>query len=367
MERKFLITSIFVTLGFITFLSGYLLMPEVDPSSQTGSLIERFNNDIDVKPSEDKVPKTLPLSSRKFLSFVNHFTDSKKIVAIDDKDNIVEIDLPTLIEKLYYTGQTNIVEAVLSPAGDSVIYSFYDAGNNKKYNYLNFRKDESAPIAGDLKSAAFSPRGDQTVYLISTHNGGELLVSKGGNIIKHALKTRLGTALVSWPGEFISIVSYDKDGYGDLFVLKESGELNKILSHQYDLAVKWSPSGEKVIFSTKDDYTGQTVINDGLTSIDVRLFYKDAKNSQPPVPLDISANALKCVWSDEEKIICAVKNQDKVRDEFYRVNLTDGTKTLVATPSINLLVKELVLNRSGDTLFVLNDIDSKIYSMKISN
>lgn len=389
MERKFLITSILATLGAVAFLSGYLLMPgdytgltsivSRGSNDQTGSLIERFNNNIDVKSAEDKVPKTLPLSGRKFFSFVDPFTDSQKIVAVDKDGNIIEIDTATLNEKVIYTGQTNIVEALLSPAGDSVIYSFYDAGNNKKYSYLNFsapkgrdlasggRKGESVPIAGGVKSAAFSPRGDQSAYLISRRSSsgndeGELLISKSGNITKRTLKTRLGAAVVSWPADFISIISYDKDGYGDLFVLKESGELNKILSYQYDLTVKWSPSGEKFLFSTKDDpsYGGQTTTNE-------RLFYKDTKNNKPPAPLDISAGASKCVWGDEEEVICGVKNQAKVRDEFYRVNLTNGIKKLVATPSVNLLTKELALSRRENTLFVLNDIDGKIYALKLKD
>lgn len=383
MERKILITSVFVTLGFIAFLSGYLLIPNLlywsdrysrlGPDNQTVSLIERFNNDIDIKPSENKVPNTLPISGRKFLSFVSPYSDSQKIVAIDNSGNIVEIDMANLTERVVAAvGQTNITAALLSPADDSIIYSFYDVRNNKKHTYLNFsalkgrdlasgeRKGESAPIAGDLKSAAFSPRGDQTVYLISTNSGGELLVSKSGNIIKRALKTRLGAAVVAWPADFMSVISYDKNGYGDLFVLKESDELNKILSYQFDLAVKWSPSGEKLLFSTKNNptYDDQTIISD-------RLFYKDIKNNKSPIPLDLNANASKCLWIDGEEVICGVKNQAQIKDEFYKISLADGVKTLVATPSINLLTKELSLNRAGDTIFVLNDIDSKLYALNI--
>lgn len=359
MERKILITSIFITLGAIAFLSGYLLMPEFELNRQTGTFLERFDNKVEVGPGEEKTPNTVPLSSRKFLSFVNPFTDSQKIVAVDKSGNIIEIDLANLAEKVVYSGLTTITETVLSPAGDSVIYSFYDNRNDKKHAYLNFRKGESTPIAGELKSAAFSPRGDQAAYLVSrrsssgTDGGGELLISKGGNIVKRALKTRLGAAVVSWPSDFLSIVSYDKNGYGDLFVLKENSELNKILSYQYNLSVKWSPLGEKIVFSVKDE-----------TNLE-QLFYKEVENDKPPVPLGVSTGSSKCVWAGEEEVMCGVKNQAKVRDEFYRVNLTNGTRTLVATPSINLLTKEIALSRSGDTLFVLNDIDNKLYVLKL--
>ncbi|OGN16109.1 MAG: hypothetical protein A3J47_03325 [Candidatus Yanofskybacteria bacterium RIFCSPHIGHO2_02_FULL_43_22] len=368
MERKFLITSIFITLGAIAFLSGYLLMPQTDlrPTThnqqhltkQVGSLIDRFNNKVEVGSSKGKIPNTLPLSSRKFITFVQPFTDSKKVVAIANNGDFVEIDLVNLIEKMVYTDQTGIVEAILSPSGNSVIYSFYDVKNNKKWVYLNLKSGESTEIEGNLRSAAFSPDGSQAAYLISrslaSGNEGELLIAKDGKIIKRTLKTRIGAAILSWPSDnFMSMIAYDKSGYGDLFTLKGVGVLDKIISYQYDLNVKWSPAGERVIFSAKDD--------NGFT----QLLYKDIENSGTAVALDVDTNTSKCVWANEEEIICGLKNQTQIKDEFYKINLTGDSKTLVATPDINLLTKELALSRSGDALFVLNDIDGKLYVLKI--
>jgi len=362
MERKILLTSIFITLGVVAFLSGYLLMPQINQrpttndqrllTAQGGSFLERFNTDNIV--ISDSTPSILPLSSRRFISFVQPFSDSKKIVAVATNGEIVEIDTANLIEKVLPTGQASIVEAVLSQTSNAVIYSFYDSKNNGNWIYYNLKTGEPTEIENELKSAAFSPDGSQAVYLISNTDGGELLVAKDGKIIKRALKTRIGAATVAWPSEnLISIVSYDKDGYGDLFTLKDSGVLNKVLSYQYDLNVKWSPAGEKIIFSGKDD-TGHT-----------QLFYKDIKNSEAITVLDVATNASKCVWADEENVVCGITDKTQIRDEFYKINLTDGSKTLVATPDINLLVKELSLSRSGDALFVLNDIDEKLYVLKL--
>lgn len=352
MDRKILILSTFITLGAVTFLSGYLLMPEQNLGQQAGTLLDRFNNSVEVGLSDNKSPDAVLLSSRKFLSFVNPYSNSQKIVAVDNGGNIFEIDLSTLNEKVVYRGQTTILEALLSSSGDSLIYSFYDARNNKKHTYLNFKKGESTPIVGNLRHAAFSSHGDQAVYLVSNEDGGELLISKGVNIIKRMFKTRLGAAVVSWPSDFVSIVSYDKDGYGDLLVLKENGALNKILSYQYGLSVKWSPLGEKVIFSAKD--------NSGFD----RLFYKDVINNGTVVALDVSTNASKCVWTDEKSVICGIRNQTYAKDEFYKIKTTDSSKTLVSTPTTHLLVREVALNRSGDTIFVLNDIDKRLYALK---
>ncbi|PIR88721.1 MAG: hypothetical protein COU09_00730, partial [Candidatus Harrisonbacteria bacterium CG10_big_fil_rev_8_21_14_0_10_44_23] len=112
MERKFLLTSIFVTLGAIAFLSGYLLMPQTRQNfanqnldGQAGFLTDRFSNKVEVGSSEDKIPNTLPLSSRKFTTFIQPFSDSKKIVAITNTGDIIEIDTTNLTEKILYNSQ----------------------------------------------------------------------------------------------------------------------------------------------------------------------------------------------------------------------------------------------------------------------
>lgn len=340
-------------------------MPEGTPNSQTGSLIKRFNNNIDIKPSEDKTSKTLPFSNRKFLSFVNPYSNSKKIVAVDKNGDIVEIDTVTLDEKVIYNGQIPVTEALLSPAGDSVIYSFYDTGNNKRHTYLNFsakggsasgeKKGESIPIVGDLKSAAFSPRGDHSAYLISRDqaSGTELLILKGANVIKRVLKTRLSAAIVRWPFDFISITSYDKNGYGDLFTLSEDGELTKVVSYQHSLGVRWSPSGKKLAFSSKDKANSN------------RLFYKELGTGEF-TDLNVDADASKCIWTNNEvDLICGIANRSSLKDEFYKISTTNGSKILVSTPSINLIVKEIAASQSENYIFVLNDIDNRLYALKI--
>ena len=108
-----------------------------------------------------------------------------------------------------------------------------------------------------------------------------------------------------------------------------------------------------VVFSAKDE-----------AGVD-RLFYRDIKNNSAVVGLEVAINASKCAWASEREVICGLTNQVQLKDEFYSINLTDGTKKLVATPNINLLIKELALNRSGDIIFVLNDIDSKLYALKL--
>ena len=350
-ERKFLIASIFITLGVIAVVSGYLLMSGDNSSRQTGALIERFTaKSVEI----NNTPLIVPLSPRKLVSFVNPFSDSEKIVAMDQNSNIIEINTKAKTEKILVNGeQKNMTDIQLSPKGDSVIYTLNGANNNKKYFYLDLKTGESLEIPGELKSAAFSPDDGRTAYLLNNKDGGEVLVSKGAKVVKQVIKTRLVAAMIDYPSDFMSLVSYDAKGYGDLFILKESGILNKIISYRPDLAVKWSPSGVKIIFSSK-----------GGSDSD-QLFYRSAAANEPDISLDVSVNASKCLWLNEDDVLCGIRNVSSFRDEFYKINTADGSKTLLLTPSINLFIKEMAVNRQGDTLFVLNDLDNKLYALKI--
>jgi Tol biopolymer transport system component len=349
-KRKILLISILITLGAIAFLSGYLLMPEVT-EHQTGLLIQRFNKKEPAIVNNDTL-LTTPVSSRKILSFTGPSL-AGKITAIDKDGNIFEIDTHTLREATVSAlKHKEISEVFLSPGGNSIVYSFYEAGNSKKHLYLDIKTSESIEINGEVRSVAFSPDSSQAAYLINNDSGGEILIYKGIDAISQTLKTRIGAATINWPSEdFLSIISYNKSGYGDLFILKSGGILNKIISYQYDLNAKWSSSAEKILFSTKDSGGSD------------HLFYKDIENNEPVVALNVSANASKCIWVDGENVICGITDQIQLKDEFYQINTTDGSKILVSKPSINLLTKKLSLFPSKNTLFVLNDIDDKLYAL----
>ncbi len=332
-------------------MSAYFLIPEGNPIRQTSSLIQRFGSNTD--SFDSVVLKTPPLSSGKFYSFVNPQSDSTKIVAVGDSGDIVEIDTESLSEVVLSSlKQRDISDVVLSPAGDSVVYSYYDSGT-KRYWYLNFKKGVSYEMDENTKSVAFSPVGDRLVYLINDEDGGEILISKEGVDIKHVLKTRLDATIIGWPSDFLSFLSYDKNGYGDLFIFKDAG-LKKILSYQYDLGVKWFSSGGRMIFSVKDKSNTD------------HLFYKDAFSGDKSFDLEIIANVSKCAWFDENNIICGLENRPLLKDEFYKISTIDGSRTLLSTPDINLLTKELVVSRSGNSVFVLNDIDDRIYVLIIN-
>lgn len=365
-KRKILISVIFLTLGCIAFLSGYLLVfMNQGIKGQTGSLIQRFNNNHDKPAINSNNALITPINSRNIITFSGPSL-SGIITAIDEEGNIIEIDTSTLREATISTlNKKELSEVILSPRGDSVFYSFYES-DSKKNLYLKIKTNESGEINGEVRSVAFSPDSSQTAYLINEEGESKILIYKETVNIGQKLKTRINAATILWPSEdFISILTYNKNGYGDLFTLKNNSSLNKIISYQYNLAVRWSSSAEKIVFSAK-----------GKDNLD-HLFYKNIKNNESFVNLNTETNASKCVWEDEENIICGITDKIQLKDNFYRINIGDGSKELISEPNINLFAKKISLPvrqaglhvgqvglpHSGDRIFVLNSIDNKLYAL----
>lgn len=350
MRKNLLLFSIFIIFGVITFLSGYLFLP--DQIGQTGLLVERFNNSsIDIK---NTVPNISTVSSRKILSFTGPSL-AKTMRAVDKDGDVIEINTDSLKETVISNlGSSNMSNVLLSNNGSAAIYSYYNSKNEKKYFYANLKADELIEIKDNIKSAAFPPEGDELAYILTRGDGGEneLVLTKETIILKKLLKTRLEVATIIWPAEFLSILTNDKDGYGSLFVLEKDGSLNKLISDQSNLSVKWSPSGKKLVYSTKDE-----------NNID-KLFYKNIETNKNK---DLTtAKATNCIWLDDEiNVICGFLNLSLGKYEFYKINIDDGSKTAVATSDVSLIPKEMSISKSGDYLFILNEIDNLLYSLKL--
>lgn len=354
MERKVLIASILATFGFCSFLLGYFFINQKNAPVQTGSLIDRFNANSEIKKAADNPPRILPVSSRKLVAFVVPPSNSQKIVAADKSGVIVEISIQdlreTVVEKLK---SRELASILLAPSGNSIFYSSYDGGG-KNYFYLDLKEGEPVEMGKNIKSSVFSSYDDQLLYLSGSGEEEALYVLKN-KAVKKILNTRLNNAALSWPSKFISLLSYgeDKDGYGDLLILEGEGRLNKIISYQKDLTVKWSPSAQKLLFSAKDSSNAH------------RLYHQEFGKDKG-VDLKISADASRCAWlADETSVICGITDDSTFRDKFYKINIADRSINIVAAPSTNLITKEIALDRSGSTIFVLNEIDSKLYSLKI--
>lgn len=360
MERNFLIVSIFITLGAIAFLSGYLfLMPNSsfdklsasNSGDQSSNFLQRFDDDLTAtdKPKQN----ILPLSSREVISFLSYPNDPAKVLMADKDSNIIEVSLSGLREKVIKTFKPETIsDVIFSPKGESLIYSSRDIYGDKKYHYLNLKSGDLLKIVGEVKSANFSPDGQQAVYLSSDGDETDLVSLKDGSSPKKLLKTRISEGVVNWPADFVSVKSSDADDYDGLFVLKDGDTLNRVLSDQKNLNIKWSPSGKNLLFSNENNGSNQ-------------LFIKNIDTGKI-TDLGFYTEASRCVWlNDETGVICGIKDSSQLKDRIYRINIGDLSKNLIAESNVNLRVGELTINTSGNYLFILNEVDGKLYYFEL--
>ena len=159
---------------------------------------------------------------------------------------------------------------------------------------------------------------------------------------------------------------------GFLFTLNPAtGNFEKILSDTYGLNAKWSPTGDRILYS-KTDANGK---NPGL--------YLARSDGQENKNINLAGLADKCVWSkDGVTIFCALpqkmttnavwpddyyKGLVVLEDDFYKIDLSASTKTKIAGSSTETGydAQDLFLSPKEDYLFFVNKKDGLLYSLKL--
>ncbi|MDP2947010.1 MAG: hypothetical protein Q8N88_02760 [Nanoarchaeota archaeon] len=151
-----------------------------------------------------------------------------------------------------------------------------------------------------------------------------------------------------------------------------SKSFNSVISSVYGLSIKWSPKGDKMLYS-KTSSTGE--------SIGIYIANRSGTNEKSA---NVSTLTEKCVWSQDIRYIyCAVpKNINDAKllpddfykgtfigdDEFYKINTETGEKTnVLADETMNETydATDLFLSPSEDYLMFINKGDGLLYSIKL--
>jgi hypothetical protein len=150
-------------------------------------------------------------------------------------------------------------------------------------------------------------------------------------------------------------------------------DLTNVLSEVYGMAVKWSPQGDKFVY-TKTNKKGKNL-----------YLYVSLKDGSAEANLNISTFVDKCVWSqDNRTIFCAIpkniggteilpddfyKGVFQSNDDFWKINLETAEITLLVEPwekgeeiydAIDLFLSPL-----EDYLFFVNKKDGLLYSIEL--
>jgi len=383
-KKIFIIAAILLGLIGLT-LFVYNIFFKAKPSSEnpeaTSSLSPSTSQTVTPAPgnqsNQKTTPRILPISQERAFGAtigidgktVKYFSQATGQIfeSAFDGTNLKKISSVTL---------SGLIKALWSPDKDKVIGIFSENNQTKKYFY-NYSNGQSSLLNNNVGYVAWSPDGKNIAYQFSSAATEQSTISisdPDGSNWKNIFKTRLANLIVEWPSkEKISIRTQVSGlAQGLLYVIDSAtGDFNKILSDLYGLNIRWSPKADKILYSKTTNYGH----NPSLTLADDK-----GANSQD---LKISGIIDKCVWSkDDRTVFCAIpqiispdatwpddyyKGLLILADDFYKINLETGEKTMVATSNTQTSydAQDLFLSPKEDYLFFINRVDGLLYSLRI--
>ncbi len=282
------------------------------------------------------------------------------------------------LTKISSTILNNLAGIIWSPDKTKVISIYQNPDETvSKYSY-DYKTGKATLLGSYIQEIAWSPASDKIAYQYTNNATGENNISTAnsdGKNWKNVFQTRMANLNIDWVVSEISF--YEKPSglvQGSLFLLNPvTKNLTKVLSSIYGLSVKWSPQGDKVLYSKTSD-SGKNI---GL--------YFSPKNGSTETNTNVVTLVEKCVWAqDNRTIFCAIpKNITEATvlpdnfykgsfisdDDFWKINLETGEKTLLLEEQEKIGITSdavsLFLSPLEDYLFFINKKDGLLYSIEL--
>ncbi len=381
---KLLYVLIVFLLVLAAFLTGYLFRQnsaDFQPSSISSSL-DRFSEN---NKSAGKIflPKLERVGTADVLAAIN--SNSGKIIYIEkESGKIREVDQSSGdYEVKSGTVIAGLEKAVWSPAGSDLIYftknfSGPHGQRGQRVNYFSVANKKTVPLSQNINSVVFSPKGDEIAYYFFDTQSGEgniSISSPDGSVFKQVFKSRLPSIVLDWPTEQgLSFYKQTAANEGtDLFLLEIGGQgLVKILENKVGLNIRWSKSGNLLLYSFFDENGALQLALKDIAGL------KDRK-----IPFATFAD--KCAFSLDEKILyCGVPKeapQKPVKSEYVAAKdkivalklqneslLEEEQIKIILEPSAfdELRVLSPFLSPSENKLFFINSLDGGLYRLNLN-
>ncbi len=372
LRNKFLLFLI-IFLALTAFLAGYLLIEGgvgVKPRLKTGTVLDKFGEaqESTINGQRSTVGEKIEpflVADRKVMSFTNSLVSGEILYAEKSSGKIFRAALESKAEELASNlTSVNLSSILWSPNKKEVVVSFSSA-SGFKFKYYNLETGKSSDLDQNIRSLAFSPDGNYIAYysvsppeelpvaeseeedqLNSRKEPNKILISQpDGSYPKKILNTRLNDLVLRWPIK--EKIAFKTPG-GEIFLLTERGQLDKLTESSRAEEELWSKNGKKLLISQFDQ-----------TALTPKLLVKDIE-SRGEVVLDIAAKASQCAWSiDNVHIFCVTP-----KIELYKINTSDNSRKLLAT--LDYPIKDPTLSPAENYLLFINSADEKLYSIKIN-
>lgn len=274
-------------------------------------------------------------------------------------------------DKVFYnvdnvTWSPSTSKAVLEyPDGSNILYDFNTNRQvtlPKHWEGFDFSSDSNQLVS---KSIGTDP--DNRWLIVSNSDGSkaQALEFIGENADK---------VISSWSPSNQTVAMYTKGvdfNRQELFFVGQNGEnFKSTVVEGRGVEAQWSEKGDRLLYSVYSDNS----------DLKPELWIVNAQGDNigtGRTDLKINTWADKCTFVSNQELYCAVPDSlergaglfpemaDKTQDSLYRINLTTGTKQLVAIPNGKYNISSLVVSGDQKNLFFTDKTTQEIYKIDL--
>ena len=289
-----------------------------------------------------------------------------KFYKLDANGNPVAISDKTFpnVENIVWSPDNN--KAVLEyPDGTKSVYNFNT--NTSTLLPSHWEDFSFSPDSTKISSKSLGQDVDNRYLIISNDDGSK---AKAIEFIGENAKD----VTVNWSpnsqvaATYVDGVDFDRK---EVYFIGFNGENMKSMTVQgRGFESEWSTTGNKLLYS---------VYNSG-TDMKPKLWIAETENGNVgSVTKGISLEtwASKCTFATDDEVYCAVpktlqtgaglfpETADTTADNLYKINLKTGTKNLIATPSGDYTISQLLVNSSQSKLYFTDKQSGELYQVNL--
>jgi hypothetical protein len=272
----------------------------------------------------------------------------------------------------------NLIDVIWAPDKGETINVFQDnLGNVSKYFY-NFSTNKALPLNKYIQDINWSPESNKVAYQYHnefTNDNNISTANPDGSGFSNILTTRMKDLIIEWPKGSELFLRERPSGLvqSSLYSLNTlSRSFAKVILEIYGFSIKWSPDGQKLLYS-KTSSNGKNI----------KIFIAN-RNGSNEKSAKINTLAEKCVWSQDPRIIyCAIpknitdanilpddfyKGTFAANDEFWKIDIETSEKTkLLQGDEVSEIYDaiDLFLSPEESYLFFINKVNGLLYSIKL--
>ena len=271
----------------------------------------------------------------------------------------------------------NVTNVSWSGKADKAILEYPD-GSNIVYNFTN---GSQTTLPRHWEKFDFSPSGNQITGLsigidpnnrwLFTSNadgtGAKLIEALGENADKVQVAWSPNNQVIAFSNTGLS------KGFGReqiLLIGQNKENFRGLIVEGLNFEGKWSPDSSRVLYSVASP-EAQMRPTLWIVNAEGEAVGSNRKN------LGLNTWIDKCTFADSLNLYCAVPQSlpegaglergiaSDITDRFFKINLTNGVKTLIAIPEIPINATNLSVSNDGATLFFQDNFRSGVNSIRL--